>query len=337
MIMENNINQQEELNEDAHIIAKYKSRSIVNKSAKMKKIYDLVDVVAPIDVSIHITGEDGVGKDRLAEYIHNQSKRDGKFIMINPVELNDIIGSLGFNKVFEYFKKAERGTLYITDISSANLKLQEYLLNSIIKIVQEFGMYAPRLISSTNRDLTELSRQNKFNQRLKDSFAIIMNIPPLRERKEDIEDLIRIIMRDIGYFGKRAVPISEEALEILLSYEWPGNVRQLLNTVHHAVNHTVNGIITPSSLPKEVRRKQGYMEANRSVTDELYKFARGLLESGIHSEQVDPYFEYIKAVEKPLIQAALDLSKNNRSQAAALIRINRNTLHKKLKLYDMDE
>lgn len=332
-----NIEDKLELNEDNQPVTKYKSRSIVNKSAKMKKIYDLVEVVAPIDVSIHITGEDGVGKNRLAEYIHNQSKRTGNFVTINPVELNDIIGSLGFNKVFEYFKNAERGTLYITEISSANMKLQEYLVNSIIKVEQELGMYTPRLISSTNRDLTELSRQNKFNQKLRDSFAIIMNIPPLRERKEDIEDLIKIFMRDLGYFGKKAIPLSDEALEILLTYEWPGNVRQLSNTVQHAVNHTLNGIIVPSSLPKDVRRKQGYMEANRSVIDELYKFARGLLESGIHSEQIDPYFEYLKAVEKPLIRAALDLSKNNRSYAADLIRINRNTLHKKLKLYDMDE
>lgn len=332
-----NIEDKLELNEEGQPVTKYKSRSIVNKSAKMKKIYDLVEVVAPIDVSIHITGEDGVGKNRLAEYIHNQSKRTGNFVTINPVELNDIIGSLGFNKVFEYFKKAERGTLYITEISSANMKLQEYLVNSIIKVEQELGMYTPRLISSTNRDLTELSRQNKFNQKLRDSFAIIMNIPPLRERKEDIEDLIKIFMRDLGYFGKKAIPLSDDALEILLTYEWPGNVRQLSNTVQHAVNHTLNGIIVPSSLPKDVRRKQGYMEANRSVIDELYKFARGLLESGIHSEQIDPYFEYLKAVEKPLIRAALDLSKNNRSYAADLIRINRNTLHKKLKLYDMDE
>lgn len=332
-----NIEDKLELNEDNQPVTKYKSRSIVNKSAKMKKIYDLVEVVAPIDVSIHITGEDGVGKNRLAEYIHNQSKRTGNFVTINPVELNDIIGSLGFNKVFEYFKKAERGTLYITEISSANMKLQEYLVNSIIKVEQELGMYTPRFISSTNRDLTELSRQNKFNQKLRDSFAIIMNIPPLRERKEDIEDLIKIFMRDLGYFGKKAIPLSDEALEILLTYEWPGNVRQLSNTVQHAVNHTLNGIIVPSSLPKDVRRKQGYMEANRSVIDELYKFARGLLESGIHTEQIDPYFEYLKAVEKPLIRAALDLSKNNRSYAADLIRINRNTLHKKLKLYDMDE
>ena len=196
-----NIEDKLELNEDNQPVTKYKSRSIVNKSAKMKKIYDLVEVVAPIDVSIHITGEDGVGKNRLAEYIHNQSKRTGNFVTINPVELNDIIGSLGFNKVFEYFKKAERGTLYITEISSANIKLQEYLVNSIIKVEQELGMYTPRLISSTNRDLTELSRQNKFNQKLRDSFAIIMNIPPLRERKEDIEDLIKIFMRDLGYFG----------------------------------------------------------------------------------------------------------------------------------------
>ncbi len=303
----------------------------------MKRIYDLVEVVAPIDVSIHITGEDGCGKDKLAEYIHSQSGRTGNFIIINPVELNDIVGSLGFSKVYDYFKKAEKGTLYISDIASANAKLQEYLLNSIIKIEQELGMFSPRFISSTNRNLTELSRQQRFNQRLRDSFAIIINIPPLRERKEDIVDLIRIIMRDLGYFGQKSIPISEEAEEMLQSYDWPGNVRQLVNTIYHAVNHTSSGMIVLSSLPKDVRKKQGFVEAEINTINELYKFARGLIESGIHSEAINPYEEYCKTIERPLIQAALDMTKGNRSQAAQLIRINRNTLHKKIQTYDMEE
>ena len=331
----NKFNLQRTAEEQQH--AKYKSRSIANSSAKMKRIYDLVEVVAPIDVSIHITGEDGCGKDKLAEYIHSQSGRTGNFIIINPVELNDIVGSLGFSKVYDYFKKAEKGTLYISDIASANAKLQEYLLNSIIKIEQELGMFSPRFISSTNRNLTELSRQQRFNQRLRDSFAIIINIPPLRERKEDIVDLIRIIMRDLGYFGQKSIPISEEAEEMLQSYDWPGNVRQLVNTIYHAVNHTSSGMIVLSSLPKDVRKKQGFVEAEINTINELYKFARGLIESGIHSEAINPYEEYCKTIERPLIQAALDMTKGNRSQAAQLIRINRNTLHKKIQTYDMEE
>ena len=331
----NKFNLQKTAEEQQH--AKYKSRSIANSSAKMKRIYDLVEVVAPIDVSIHITGEDGCGKDKLAEYIHSQSGRTGNFIIINPVELNDIVGSLGFSKVYDYFKKAEKGTLYISDIASANAKLQEYLLNSIIKIEQELGMFSPRFISSTNRNLTELSRQQRFNQRLRDSFAIIINIPPLRERKEDIVDLIRIIMRDLGYFGQKSIPISEEAEEMLQSYDWPGNVRQLVNTIYHAVNHTSSGMIVLSSLPKDVRKKQGFVEAEINTINELYKFARGLIEIGIHSEAINPYEEYCKTIERPLIQAALDMTKGNRSQAAQLIRINRNTLHKKIQTYDMEE
>ncbi len=267
----NKFNLQKTAEEQQH--AKYKSRSIANSSAKMKRIYDLVEVVAPIDVSIHITGEDGCGKDKLAEYIHSQSGRTGNFIIINPVELNDIVGSLGFSKVYDYFKKAEKGTLYISDIASANAKLQEYLLNSIIKIEQELGMFSPRFISSTNRNLTELSRQQRFNQRLRDSFAIIINIPPLRERKEDIVDLIRIIMRDLGYFGQKSIPISEEAEEMLQSYDWPGNVRQLVNTIYHAVNHTSSGMIVLSSLPKDVRKKQGFVEAEINTINELYRKA----------------------------------------------------------------
>ena len=96
-------------------------------------------------------------------------------------------------------------------------------------------------------------------------------------------------------------------------------------------------MIVLSSLPKDVRRKHGFIEAGRNTLDELYKFARGLLESGIHSEAINPYEEYCKAIERPLIQAALDMTKGNRSQAAQLIRINRNTLHKKIQHYDMED
>ena len=101
---------------EGHQPAKYKSRSIVNNSAKMKKIYDLVEVVAPIDVSIHITGEDGCGKNMLAEYIHSQSGRTGEFVIINPIELNDVVGSLGFSKVYDYFKKHALEPTYPIDI-----------------------------------------------------------------------------------------------------------------------------------------------------------------------------------------------------------------------------
>ena len=282
---------------------KYKSRSIVNNSAKMKKIYDLVEVVAPIDVSIHITGEDGCGKDRLAEYIHSQSGRTGEFVIINPVELNDIVGSLGFSKVYDYFKRAEKGTVYISDIAAANTKLQEYLLNSIIKVEQELGMFSPRFISSTNRNLTELSRQNRFNQRLRDSFAIIINIPPLRERKEDINDLIRIIMRDLGYFGKKTIPISEEAEETLQSYDWPGNVRELQHTMERAVILGDGSLLRPENFPL-----QALPAPTRKETENLN----------------------LEQLERQAIERAMRLCEGNVSRAAERLGITRFALYRKL-------
>lgn len=314
----------------------YWSKNVVGKSPKMKKLYELVETVSQSDSSIHIQGEDGSGKDTLAEYIHDESGRSGTFVVVNPIELNDVVASLGFNKVYEYFLKAKKGTVYIPDITSANIKLQEYLLNSIIKVEQELGMFCPRFISSTNKNISDLLQQNRFNQRLRDSFSLVIEIPSLRERREDFDGLIKVIMKECGYFGRKAIPISQEAYNALVTYDWPGNVRQLSNAVNHFVKHAVKGVVTISSLPAYIRKKETSVDAKQDTINELYKFAKILLESGENTEGLDPYFEYLKAIERPLIQAAIDLSNGNYSKASKLIRINRNTFYKKMKLYNID-
>lgn len=313
--------------------------SLAGKSHMMRRIYDLVDVVSTVNIGIHITGEDGSGKDMLAEYIHIKSNRKGEFITLNPVLLNDIIGSsTSLEVVYEYFLKALDGTVYISSISSASLILQESLYSAVKKIENEYGLRAPRFISSTNKNLGELSNQNKFSNKLRDVFSIIINVPPLRERREDILELAKIFIKEHSCGEHDKFSIHSDVHDIFLSYDWPGNIRQLSNVIYYSLNHAVNGEIQVSSLPKEVSTHGGMsIMAHKNTLDELYKYASGLLESGSHSDLISPYDEYLKMIEVPLIQAALDMSKGNRSQAAKLLNINRNTLHKKIKMYNLED
>lgn len=313
--------------------------SLSGKSRMMRRIYDLVDVVSSVNIGIHITGEDGSGKDMLAEYIHIKSNRTGEFISLNPVLLNDIIhAGSSLELVYEYFLKALDGTVYISNISSASSVLQESLYSAVKKIENEYGSRAPRFISSTNKDLGELSHQNKFNNKLRDVFSIIINVPPLRERREDILELAKIFIKEHSCGEHVNFSIHNDVYDIFLSYDWPGNIRQLSNVIYYSLNHAVNGEIQVSSLPKEVSfHVTAGITAHQNTLDELYKYASDLLESGRHSDLISPYDEYLKMIEVPLIQAALDMSKGNRSQAAKLLNINRNTLHKKIKMYNLED
>lgn len=312
--------------------------SIAGKSRMMRRIYDLVDVVSSVNIGIHITGEDGSGKDMLAEYIHIKSNRAGEFISLNPVILNDIINSGRSSEVvYEYLLRAVDGTVYISNISSASTVLQESLYSAVKKIENEYGLRAPRFISSTNKDLGELSLQKKFSNKLRDVFSIIINVPPLRERREDITELVKIFLKEHSCGEHEKFSIHNDVYEIFLSYDWPGNIRQLSNVIYYSLNHAVDGQIQVSSLPKEVSdNSHTGITAHQNTLDELYKYASDLLESGSHSDLIKPYDEYLKMIEVPLIQAALDMSKGNRSQAAKLLNINRNTLHKKIIMYNIE-
>lgn len=303
---------------------------IASKSQKMKSVYAMADKVAPTALNVLIQGEPGCGKNRLAEYIHATSGRQGNFCRLNPISLNGVEENLE-KIILDFFLEAKSGTLLIDDVSYCSLKIQDYILKvwrDREEENNEGNVLNVRVIGATTRNLQELASQRRFRRSLSDRFVVPIILPPLRERRDDIPILI-----DIFDGGKSK--LSKETMDMLYAYNWPGNVRELENVLKHASFHSGHEEITPSHLPSKIRRKNA-AAAKATITDELYKLGQGLIESGVHSESLIPYDEYLKIIEAPLIKAALDYGGGNKSAAAKLLKINRNTVSKKIKDYGIE-
>lgn len=303
---------------------------VASKSQKMKNVYTVADKVAATGLNVLIHGEPGCGKNTLAEYIHSISGRKGKCCHMNPVSFSGREEDYEKN-IKNYFKDAKEGTLLIDDVSYCSLRLQDCILKIWREEEASDFNSNTRLIGITTRDLQALSVQRRFRRSLADRFVVPITIPPLRERKDDISVFVDIFASESG----NGVHVSKDAIDILHAYNWPGNVRELENVFKYAILQAGGVEITPNHLPGKIRRKNA-SAAKATVTDELYKLAMGLIESGTHSRESNPYEEYLKLIETPLIKAALDHAEGNKSEAAKLLKINRNTVSKKIKDYDIE-
>lgn len=312
--------------------------SIAGKSQKMKNVYTIVDKVAPTGVNILISGESGCGKETLARYIHEQSRRTGAFEFMNPSIFSSCMhDEAEFGSVLRgYFLKARDGTLLIDDISYASDTLQELMLGIFCEqdalISSDIDYLNVRIVGATSRNLRDLARQKRFRHSICDRFVVNIPLPPLRERRDDIPLLCDLLLSG----GANKNTLSKDALDMLITYDWPGNVRELENVLlHAAIMADSNAEVTTAHLPQKLRRKNAF-STKATVADELYKFAKGLMESAQHSEQTDPYAEYLKHIETPLLKAAMDMCVGNKSAASKLLGINRNTLSKKLTDYEIE-
>jgi len=219
-----------------------------------KKVLNLAKKVAPTNASVMLLGESGVGKEEFAKYIHENSNKSGKFIAIN---MSAIPENLIESELFGYvkgaftdatsdkkglFELAQGGTLFLDEIAEMPYHLQAKLL----RVLQEREFYPlgatkpkkldVRIISATNQNIEELIRQNKFREDLYYRLNTIpIRIPPLRERKDDIlpiaEKILENVIKEYG-LGKKI--LSEEAKKELLNYNWPGNIRELINVIQRA-------------------------------------------------------------------------------------------------------
>lgn len=304
---------------------------VASKSLKMKKVYTMADKVAATGLNVLIHGEPGCGKNTLAEYIHSISGRKGNCFRLNPVSFPGREEDYEKN-IKDCFKEAKDGTLLIDDVSYCSLRLQDCILKIWREEEEASDTHSnTRLIGITTRDLQALSVQRRFRRSLADRFVVPITIPPLRERKDDISVFVDIFASESGGHA----PVSKEAVDILYAYNWPGNVRELENVFKYAILQAGGTEITPNHLPGKIRRKNA-SAAKATVADELYKLAMGLIESGTHSKESSPYEEYLKLIETPLIKAALDYAEGNKSEAAKFLKINRNTVSKKIKDYDIE-
>lgn len=318
---------------------------IVGMSPPMKKIYELIRSVAPSDLSVLIRGESGTGKELVAKAIHKLSPRNQKpFIAI---DCSSIPEALIESEIFGHekgaftgaiassvgkFEMANQGTLFLDEIGNlalpAQAKLLRFLENHVIERVggHKQILVNVRLIAATNADLKNLIARQLFREDLYhrlNEFAI--QLPPLRERQDDIPVLVEFFSKGFAAEMQKEPPfIGEETLRLLLQYQWPGNVRELKNVIKRAVLLSEKNIEI-SHLPREI---QVATEAGGTLSQ--------LLSADIQSEAIslkEVTEKLIEEVEKKLIRQALDIARGHRGEAAKILKIDPKTLYNKIQKY----
>jgi transcriptional regulator with PAS, ATPase and Fis domain len=274
---------------------------LIGESAALLAIRSTVELIAPSDAKVLITGESGVGKDVVSRYLHARStRRDRPFVAVNCAALNEgLLESELFGHVRGSFTGAYRdkigklqladtGTIFLDEIGEMALRMQALLLRFLENgEIQPVGSDRPvrrvqvRVVAATNRALDELIAAGRFREDLMYRLNVInLYVPPLRERREDIRPLVNHIVDRLG----RRVSIAEPALRALEAYKWPGNVRELQNVVEQAALMANGPTIEVENLPPAVRlpargASAPNVERRRRVADQFYD---GLV-SGTHT------------------------------------------------------
>jgi DNA-binding NtrC family response regulator len=308
---------------------RYSHPNIVARSPKMQEVLATVERVAPTNATVLLGGESGVGKDLVARAIHEKSRRaSGTFLKINSTAIPE---NLLESELFGYekgaftgavaskpgkFELADKGTLFLDEIGDVPPATQVKLLRVLQE--REFERLGGtktvkvdvRLIAATNRDLREALEQGTFREDLYYRLNVVpIDIAPLRERKEDIPDLVNLfITRFSGESGKEIDGISPQAMQILVSYHWPGNVRELQNIVERACALSKGATLEAGDIHLDTRPAKNSNDAH------------GFLPDGMTLEQW----------EDEMVQEALRRANGNKSQAARLLGLSRNALRYRL-------
>ena len=321
---------------------------------RMKKVYEIAKKVAPSSSTVLILGESGTGKEVLAKYIHFCSKREGPFVAINcaaiPEELLEA-ELFGYEKgAFTgavkskpgKFEIAHKGTLFLDEIGDMSLKLQAKLLRVLQeRQVERLGGNTPikidtRIIAATNKNLEEEVKNGNFREDLYFRLNVIpLHLPPLRERKEDIPLLATFFLKKIcKREGIEEKEFSKEVLELLKSYHWPGNIRELENFVERLVILTDKKVIEPEDLSSDFVNLKTVRPSKASILED-----RDLLLSSLNlpeiSEDGIELNKVLREIEVYYLKKALQLSKGVKARAARLLGLNRTTFIEKLKKYNL--
>lgn len=332
------------------------SFGIVGVSKAMTQIYKIIGKIADKNITVLITGESGSGKELIARAIHfNSSRRSHNLVSVNIAAIpNELLESelFGYEKgaftgaalrKIGRFEEAHQGTLHLDEIGDMSPDLQTKLLRVLEeKKLYRLGSERPvdvdvRVVVSTNRNLDEEVEKGNFR---KDLFyrlnAITIEVPPLRDRKEDILILINYFQNKYSQeLGVEKKMLSEEAQKMVTQYDWPGNVRELENTVKRVLVLCADTIINVENLLEAAHgltsNRADTNSFDSKITENISKLIRsykGDLPNGI-------YDEVIQKVERPLILEVLKATKGNKKKAAELLGINRNTLAKKMSELDI--
>ena len=319
-------------------VADFVFHGVRSKSHGMQSVFNVLRRVAPTNISVLIEGESGTGKELTARAIHNNSPRRNK--PFKPLNCAGLSEALLESELFGHvkgaftgaaverkglFEVADKGTLFLDEIGDMPLAMQAKLLR-----VLDDGIVVPvgsnksivvdvRVISATNHDLAKLVEEKKFRQDLYFRIkGVSVTLPPLRSRPEDIPELF-------GYFLKQACEeigrdihrITEAAMAVLVSYDWPGNIRQLRHAIRTMVVMCDRDTLDVRDIPPEIHQV-------KQLSGQVAMVGRGDLTGRPLNE-----------VEKQHIRRTLEMTKGNRAEAAKILEIGERTLYRKIKEYNL--
>jgi transcriptional regulator with GAF, ATPase, and Fis domain len=315
--------------------------ALIAQSTIMRELLEHVETAALSDSSMLLIGETGVGKELFAEYIHKKSTRENfPFVKVGlaslPAELleSELFGhekgaytGAGTDKK-GLFELAEGGSIFLDDIDDFPFQLQSKLLRILeSRELMRVGGTVPipvnvRVICASKIDLMMLVEKNLFRSDLYYRINVVpIHIPPLRARRDDIPILINHFLH--RFIPDRSVEVTEEAIHILQSYDWPGNIRELRNVVQRMAIFA-NGSITAKNLPAEIH-------SGSSLESILKACNKCLVEEKMSFEEV------MNCLEKNLVQQALLKSEGSRTQAAKILNLSPSTFRDKLKKFNIEE
>jgi len=321
---------------------RYHFGNIIGQSPKMVALYDLLEKVSPTKTNILITGESGTGKELVAKAIHYNSPRKEKpFVTLNcgaipePLIESELFGHMkgAFTDAIAtkkgLFEVADEGTIFLDEISELPLLMQVKLLRVLQD--KEFKRVGGtedirvdvRIMSATNKDLEEAVREKHFREDLFYRLNVIqIKLPPLRERKEDIPILASHFLKKYSEeLNKNIIKISSETLQILLHYEYPGNVRELQNIIERAVALEGSQEMTATNL--------------NSYLSEQPLLKKGSMDIEIPNEGID-LEKMVEDLERTLLLKALDKTRGIKKKAAELLHINFRSMRYRLEKYGLN-
>lgn len=328
-----------ELNEKIKILSQpypFQFADIIGNSSVMKKIYKVMNQVADKDTTILIEGETGTGKEVIAKTIHKiSSRRDHVFIPVNCGALAETLleselfghekGSFtgATAKKYGILETANKGTVFLDEINNASLNVQSNLLRFI-----ETGEFMrvggnsiitcnTRIVAASNQKLELLVEEKKFRDDLYHRLNVVkIELPPLRERKEDIPLLVEYFLEMFNKKFNKKTKIVKSSLNLLINYYWPGNIRQLKNLIQSIVLLNETGVLKPQDLPEIIKKHD-------ILADELLPF----------KQMKD---KLIRDFEISYFKNLLGKTKGNVSKASKIAYLNRKHLIDKLKNYNID-
>lgn len=314
--------------------------NILGQSASFLQIIEKASIIAETDVPVMIRGENGVGKEIIAKFIHNKSKRKDKpFVVINCAAIPE---NLVESELFGYesgsftgakvggkvgkFELANGGTLFLDEIGDMPLMMQPKLLraiqeNEIEKIGSEKTISVDvRIISATNQPLEQMILEKKFRDDLYyriNSFSL--HIPPLRDRKEDITLLTEYYLNLFNKKYNKNIKLSNDAMLHLKNYSWPGNIRELRNCLENVVIMSEDEVCTSLTVLNYLNKTYEIIVNNPNIDE----------------HNIKPLSEIIAAAEKGAIIEAIEISNNNKTEAMRLLGLSRKTFYRKLNEYNI--